>query len=229
MRKSLLKAPAALLIAAACVCPAAAAVGGSRRAHGRHGHHHGFADARRWAAAFDAPDRDAWQKPGEVIAALGIRPGLSVADVGAGTGYFAVRLASAVAPGGVVYAEDVEPGMLRWLRDRADKEGLSNIVPVLGSAGEPRLPPGSCGLVLIVDTWHHLEDRVGYARKLKSALKPGGRVAVVDFKTGKLPVGPPPAMKLSPQTVESEFRAAGYRMASPPRMLTYQYILVFGT
>ena len=212
---------AALVLSAAGVAVSTAAIGG------HHGHHRGFSDAKRWSAAFDAPDRDAWQKPGEVIAALRVGPGMAVADVGAGTGYFAVRLASAVAPGGVVFATDVEPDMVRWLRDRADRAGLSNIVPLLGSAKEPRLPPRSCDLVLIVDTWHHVEGRVGYARKLKAALKPGGRVAIVDFKPGSTPVGPPPEMKLAPQKVVSEFREAGYHVVLGPRMLPYQYLLAF--
>ena len=229
----LIEAAAALVLSAARVGMAAdmavstAAIGSHPGAHGHQGHHQGFADAARWAAAFDSPDRDAWQKPADLLAALGVRPGMAVADVGAGTGYFVVRLASAVAPGGVVYATDVEPDMVRWLRDRADKQGYANVVPVLGSAREPRLPPRSCDLVLIVDAWHHVEGRVDYARKLRSALKPGGRVAIVDFKPGLLPVGPPPGMKLLEREVASEFIEAGYRQIPPYTKLPYQYVLVF--
>ncbi len=222
-----MEAAVALVLSAARIGAAADVAVSTAAAGGHHGRHHGFTDAARWAAAFDSPDRDAWQKPAEILAALGVEPGMAVADVGAGTGYFVVRLASAVAPGGVVYATDVEPDMVRWLRDRADKQGYANVVPVLGSAKEPRLPPHSCDLVLIVDTWHHIEGRVDYARKLRLALKPEGRVAIVDFKPGLLPVGPPPGMKLPPEKVASEFSAAGYSQVPPHTKLPYQYVLVF--
>ncbi len=222
-----MEAAVALVLSAARIGAAADVAVSTAAAGGHHGRHHGFTDAARWAAAFDSPDRDAWQKPAEILAALGVEPGMAVADVGAGTGYFVVRLASAVAPGGVVYATDVEPDMVRWLRDRADQQRHANVVPVLGSANEPRLSPRSCDLVLIVDTWHHIEGRVGYARKLRLALKPGGRVAIVDFKPGLLPVGPPPEMKLLPEEVASEFSAAGYRQIPPYLKLPYQYVLIF--
>jgi len=150
-----------------------------------------------------------------------------VADVGAGTGYFAVRFAKAVSPGGTVYATDIEPNMVTWLRDRAEREKLPNLVPVLCSKDDPRVPARSCDLVFICDTWHHVADRIDYARRLLSDLAPGGRVVVVDFQPGELPVGPPPEAKLSADQVKQEFEKAGYRLATPPASLTYQYVLVF--
>jgi ubiquinone/menaquinone biosynthesis C-methylase UbiE len=185
--------------------------------------HHDFADVAHWAAVFDDPARDTWQRPEAVVTALGLHPGMVVADLGAGTR----RLAAAVGPAGTVFAVDVEPGMVAHLRARAEQEGTENVVPVLASATNPRLPAGSVDVVLIVDTFHHLDDRLRYMGRLKRALRPGGRVAIVDWRKRPQPVGPPPAHKLPRRQVVAEMEAAGYALLAEPDVLPYQYFLIF--
>ncbi len=204
-------------------------------AHGPgHGHddatvRHGFQDAERWAKVFDDPARDAWQRPEDVIRLLGVREGQSVADLGAGTGYFSVRLARAVGTAGKVYALDVEEGLVAHIADRARGEGLSQVESRTIPADDPGLAAGSVDLVLIVNTWHHIDDRVAYVAKLAKVLKPGGRVAVVDYVPGDLPVGPPAGHKLPPPKVIAEFEAGGLPLVlRDEETLPYQYVLVFG-
>ena len=188
---------------------------------------HSFEDVPKWAKIFDDPGRDAWQKPDRVIAMVGVVPGMTVADLGAGTGYFSVPLARAVGAGGRVFAIDVEPKLVDYMKERATKAGLAQMVPQLVPVDDPRLPARGIDLVLIVDTWHHIDDRLHYLAKLAAGLKAGGRVAVVDFKKGDFPVGPPDAHKLAPEAVLDEFRAAGWTLALRWDELPYQYVLVF--
>jgi ubiquinone/menaquinone biosynthesis C-methylase UbiE len=189
--------------------------------------HHSFADIAHWSAVFDDPSRDAWQKPAEVVAALGLRPGMTVADLGAGTGYFSRHLSAAVGREGAVLAVDTEPNMVAHLRERAEAERTANVVPILASADNPRLPAHATDLVLIVDTFHHLDDRLTYLRGLRRCLKPGGRVAVIDWQKRDLPVGPPPEHKLAREQVVEEMEAAGYALVGEPDLLPYQYFLLF--
>jgi ubiquinone/menaquinone biosynthesis C-methylase UbiE len=189
--------------------------------------HHPFDDVPQWVAVFDDPKRDAWQKPREVVAALELRPGMRVADLGAGTGYFSRWLSEAVGPTGTVFAVDPEPNLVGYLRTRAEREHTDNVVPVLASFDNPRLPAGVVDVVLIVDTFHHIDDRLTYFRNLRRVLAPGGRVAVVDWQQGKLPVGPPPEHKLARSVVVNEMSESGYRLVATPTVLEYQYFLVF--
>lgn len=190
--------------------------------------HHSFEDVERWQAVFDDPARDAWQKPDQVVGALALAPGMAVADLGAGTGYFSRRLSAAVGPTGTVFAVDTEPQMVVHLRARAERERTPNVVPVLASADRPRLPARGIDLVLVVDTYHHIDDRVAYFRALRAALRPGGRIAVVDWHKRELPVGPPLDHKLARQQVVDEMREAGFALATEHDVLPYQYFLVFG-
>jgi len=189
--------------------------------------HHSFANVEQWTKVFDDPTRDAWQKPTELVAALPITPGMAVADLGAGTGYFSRYLSNAVGARGTVFAVDPEPNLVAHLRERAEHEHTVNVVPVLASLDNPRLPNGGVDLVLIVDTFHHIDDRLNYFRRLQRVLKPDGRVAVVDFKKEPLPVGPPPEHKLARDQVVDELQTAGYRLTAEPAILPYQYVLVF--
>jgi ubiquinone/menaquinone biosynthesis C-methylase UbiE len=173
---------------------------------------------------FDDPARDAWQKPHEVIQALKLAPEAVVADIGAGTGYFAVRLAH-MTPQGRVYAVDTEPDMVRYLGERAQKSGLKNLVPVQGALADPKLP-GKVDLVLMVDVYHHIEQRTAYFRNLAGALKSGGAIAIIDF-TKESPVGPPPASRIAASAVKAEMTAAGYALATEHGFLPNQYFLVF--
>jgi ubiquinone/menaquinone biosynthesis C-methylase UbiE len=152
---------------------------------------------------------------------------MTVADLGAGTGYFSVRLAKAVGSHGCVLAIDIEPKLVDHIRARAAQEKLPQVVAVLAAPDDPKLPPRGVDLVLIVDTWHHIDDRLGYLAKLGAGIAPGGRVAVVDFKKGEFPVGPPDGHKLTPEAVVAEFVEAGWTAAGRWDGLPYQYVLSF--
>lgn len=189
-----------------------------------HTHQHSFRDADKWAHVFDDPERDAWQKPHAVIQALALPPDARVADLGAGTGYFAARLANML-PKGRVYAVDIEPDMVRYLEARAKREGLRNVIALKGEPDDPLLPE-KVDLILVVDVYHHIEARADYFRRLRAALRPGGRVAIIDFKLDS-PQGPPRAARIAPQAVKAEMKAAGYAVAAEHDFLPYQYFLVF--
>lgn len=182
-----------------------------------------FANAEHASAMLDDPDRDAWQHPDDVVRALALAPTMTVADVGAGTGYFAVRLARAV-PQGEVIATDIEPDMVRHLEERARREQLSNVRAVRASRAASGLAPDSVDAILVVDVWHHLDDRASYARDLAAALHPGGRLLVVDF-TRDARRGPPQHMRLAPETIIGELAAAGFSAKLSPIALPDQYMI----
>ena len=193
-----------------------------QQSHPDHMDHH--FDANASAKTFDDPARDAWQMPDRVIAALNLKPGQIVADIGSGTGYFSVRLAkSAAAP--KVYGADIEPSMVTYLRERAAKEGLHNVISVQATADSANLPE-PVDLVLIVDTYHHIGDREAYFRRLAKSLKPGGRVAIIDFKPDS-PEGPPKEFRFSPEKFKSEMATAGYKLAAQHDFLPRQNFLIF--
>jgi predicted methyltransferase len=189
--------------------------------------HEAFTDVNRWVRIFDDPGRDAWQKPAEVAAALGLRPGAIVADLGAGTGYFERALAKTVGPDGLVLAIDTEPKLVEHLRDRIRTDLLEGVLPVLAAPDDPFLPRGRVDAVLVVDTYHHIDDRLHYFRALRGALAPGGRVAVVDYHKKPLPVGPPLQHKLAREFVVDEMKQAGYALTGEQTFLPYQYFLLF--
>jgi SAM-dependent methyltransferase len=196
--------------------------GGGDRARDQHGNP---LDLAAYLARLESPERSAWQKPDELVAALGLRPGAVAADVGAGPGYFALRLARAVGPGGTVFALDVDPRLSAVLVDRAREAGLANLVPVVDPAGEPR-PPRPCDLILLVNAFHHFTDRPGQLTRLAGALAPGGRLALVDFHEGELPVGPPPEHRVTRAQIDAAVAAAGLRVAEEHRFLPYQHFLL---
>ena len=192
--------------------------------HGEQHMHRRFDDAEKWSKVFDDPTRDAWQKPAEVIAALKLAADAAVADIGSGTGYFAVRLARAV-PRGRVYGADVEPEMVRFLNARAAREGLGNLSSHAAGEDGPSLP-AQVDLALVVDTYHHIPRRSRYFERLKSALRAGGRVAIIDFRLDS-PTGPPVKHRIPPEQVKAEMERAGYRLQEEPGFLPHQYFLVF--
>lgn len=185
---------------------------------------HRFEHAEEWAKRFEDPERDAWQKPDEVIAALALPADAKAADLGSATGYFAVRLARAL-PKGHVFGVDIEPDMARYLTERARHEGLNNLTAVLGEPADPKLPE-PVDLVLVVDTYHHISDRTAYFHRLLGSLTPRGRVAIIDFRKGQ-PMGPPEEYRLPPEQVRQELEAAGYQLANEHGFLPNQYFLVF--
>src|SRR5688572_16467975 len=212
------RAPALLSLGVLAASPAVAQHG-----HGRFGNP---ADLDSYIAHLGNPGRDAWQKPDEVVRALALRPGQVACDVGAGPGYFSLRLARAVGATGRVYAVDVEPKILDALRERLAASGLRNVTPVLALADDPLLPAASCDVILIVDTYHHFPDRVAYLGRLTRALRPGGRIANVDYHKRETPVGPPLAHRLARETFLDEARKAGLVVAEEPAFLPYQYFVV---
>ncbi|HME09332.1 MAG TPA: class I SAM-dependent methyltransferase [Bryobacteraceae bacterium] len=185
---------------------------------------HSFSNPEEWAKRFDGPERDAWQLPDRVLATLDVKPGQLVADIGSGTGYFSVRLAKLPAAP-KVYGCDIEPSMVNYLRDRAAKEGLTNLVAVQAAADTPNLPE-PVDLILIVDTYHHIGNRAVYFRKLAGSLKPGGRIAIVDFKLDS-PEGPPAQFRFSPAKLRSEMSKAGFKQVAGYDFLPRQNFLVF--
>lgn len=187
-------------------------------------HQHRFDDPQRWSRVFDDPARDKWQKPDEVIRALGLKPSDRVADVGAGTGYFAVRLARAV-PDGTIFAADIAPKMVQHLGERAKAENLANMRAVQAGEDSPRLPE-PVDVILLVNTYHHIEKRADYFRKLKASLRPGGRIVIIDFKL-EAPQGPPKRARISAKRITAELKQAGYSLARTHDMLPHQNFLVF--
>jgi predicted methyltransferase len=187
--------------------------------------HHRFDDPARYAKLFDDPARDAWQMPARVIETLGLPATASVADIGAGTGYFTVRLAKAV-PNGTVYAVDIEPSMLEHVRNRAAAENIGNVGTVLATEKSPKLPK-PVDAVLIVDTYHHLPNRPAYFRDLQQSLAPAGRVAIIDFRKDAPGVGPPPEFRFESEQIVAEMKQAGYRLDAKHDFLPRQHFLIF--
>ena len=189
-----------------------------------HTHQHSFSGAEQWATVFDDPNRDRWQKPHDVIQALAINADAAVADIGAGTGYFSIRLAHMV-PRGTVYGVDAEPEMVRYLSERAKKLGLRNLFVLESKADAPQLPT-KVDLVLFVDVYHHLENRSIYMKKIRDSLKPRGRIAVIDFKLDS-PLGPPKHARLSTEQVKAEMKSAGFSLIEEHNFLPNQFFLIF--
>jgi ubiquinone/menaquinone biosynthesis C-methylase UbiE len=176
----------------------------------------------------EAPDRDIWQHPEQIMDVLGIAEGSVVADIGAGAGWFTIRLARRVGPNGIVYAEDVQPEMLAAIQRRVNAEGLMNVKQILGKGSDPQLPKAALDVALMVDAYHEIDDRVPLLRNLARALRPGGRIGVVDFKLEGSGPGPAMEERISPETVVNDAKSAGLRLLSQQTFLPYQYFLIFG-
>ena len=182
-------------------------------------HQHHPPSSGEYAKVLEDPSRDEWQKPHDVVMALNLKPTETIADIGAGTGYFARRFANHA---GKVYAVDIDQSLL----DIAGKSAPKNLETVLASPDDQRLPE-PVDTVFFCDVLHHIENRPAYYAKLTNSLKPGGRIVVIDFYKKDLPVGPPPSMKLSEQDVITELQQAGFKLAKRLDMLPYQYYLFF--
>ena len=186
---------------------------------------HRFEHADQWAPDFDDPARDAWQRPTDVIDAMAIQPGMTVVDIGAGTGYFEPWLSRAVGGAGVVFALDVEPDMVRYLKERVAREPLVNVRPALVPMDDPKFFAAGVDRVLIVDTWHHIPDREVYAAKLRRGLKVGGMAFVVDFKLDAKR-GPPPQHRVAAEQIARELAAGGLSAQVAATSLPEQYVVV---
>jgi SAM-dependent methyltransferase len=177
----------------------------------------------------EIPDRAAWQKPDQIMDALAIADGSTVADIGPGAGWFTIRLANRVGPRGLVYAEDVQQEMLEATRRRAAREGLRNVEMRLGTGTDPNLPNGRLDAVLVVDVYPEVDDRVTFLRNLKKAIKGNGRIGIVNYKPGRGGPGPAPdeGVRVDSSIVEADAQTAGLRILARQN-LPFQYLLVLG-
>ena len=207
----------------AAQAPAQHPPGGHAGQAGRHGNP---ADLSSYIAHLADPQRDAWQKPDEVVRALGLVPGQTACDIGAGPGYFSLRLAAAVGARGRVYAVDVEPQILAALQERLAQSGARNVTPVLALADDPLLPEAACDLVLVVDTYHHFPEPPAYLKQLKRLLRPGGRLVNIDYHKRPTPVGPPLQHRIAREDFLKDAAGAGLRLVAEPTFLEHQYYLV---
>jgi SAM-dependent methyltransferase len=209
---------------------ARAIVVGSWQLQGVNAQRHGPLFPPENLGLLEGPDRAAWQKPDQIMDALGIADGSTVADIGAGAGWFTIRLARRVGPNGLVYAEDVQREMLEATRRRVTREGLRNVQVRFGSGSDPNLP-SSLDAVLVVDVYPEVDDqdRVSFLRNLKDAIKPNGRIGIVNYKPGRGGPGPAPdeGLRVDAGVVETDARAAGLRVLSRAN-LPFQYLLVLG-
>lgn len=174
----------------------------------------------------EGPDRDEWQQPERVMDALGIADGSHVADLGAGGGWFTIRLAKRVGPNGIVYAEDVQQPMIEAIQRRVMREGLQNVRPILGGFVDPRLPAGDVQAALLVGLYPQIGDPVALLKNVRRALTPNGRLGIVDFKPGQFGPGPDDN-RVAPETIIRDAGEAGLRLVSHETFLRYQYLLVF--
>lgn len=183
-------------------------------------------DLAGYIAAQESPERAAWQKPDQILDALELKAGQTVCDIGSGPGYFTLRAARRVGEGGRVFAVDVEPRILDVLRTRIEKANLRNVTPVLALATDPLLPPRSCDLVLIVDAYHHFPDRPRYLGRLAALLRPGGRLANVDWHKQKTTIGPPMDHRIAREDFLADAAKANLRVVAEPKLLPHQYFIV---
>jgi ubiquinone/menaquinone biosynthesis C-methylase UbiE len=177
----------------------------------------------------EPPDREAWQKPDQVMDALHIADGTVVADIGAGGGWFTVRLARRVGPNGRVYAVDVQRLMIEAIERRMQREGYSNVTPILGEDDDPKLPADArADAVLIVDAFPEMQNPVVNLRNVARTLKPQGRIGIIDYLPGEGGPGPGAEERVPPAIVIKVAATAGLKVVDQHTFLPYQYFLIFG-
>lgn len=220
--------PAALKRAALAIAAGAMLVASPHAQSKQQGGHPGRLFPPSDLGLLDAPDRDLWQRPDQIMDAMGIADASVVGDIGAGSGWFTIRLARRVGPRGIVYAEDVQKEMINATLRRVGREGFNNVKAVLGVGNDPHLPASSLDAVLMVDAYHEVEDRVSMLASLAKALKPGGRIGIIDFRLDGTGPGPDPDERVSPDVVVNDATKAGLRLIRQEPFLPYQYFLIFG-
>jgi SAM-dependent methyltransferase len=187
---------------------------------------HGPPNVDAYIGQLENEKREGYLPTRRLVELLHLQGGERVADLGCGPGVVTVELANAV-PHGVVLAIDVEPAQLDRVNDKITKAGIRNVMPVLCTLEDARIPPAYADCILIVDTYHHFDDRVAYLRRLAGSLAPGGRIVNVDFKDGDLPEGPPASHKVEKAKMLAEFAEAGFRVAREEGEFRYHDFLVF--
>lgn len=188
------------------------------------GSERGCPDLQTYSDQLDEPERDEWQRPEEVIELLECRAGMTVVDLGAGTGYFLRHLSEAVGREGRVLALDISRSSINGMSSRIEREGLRNVRPELVAPDDPALSPRSVDRILVTNTWHHISERVDYAHRLLATLRPGGLLLIVDF-TIDSPEGPPPQMRLPYDAVIRELEVAGFAVKVLQESLPYHYVI----
>lgn len=188
-------------------------------------HGHDFSDPEAHAKRWNDPERDQWQHPEEIIAALALKPGATVADIGAGTGYMVAHLSKAVGKTGTVIPIDIEPAMVQYLTKRIRELGPAKVAPRKAAPDDPGFQSAGMDGVLTLDVWHHIDGPEAYARKVYEGLKRGGRFVVVDFEIDAEP-GPPKAMRLKPEQIVKHLKAGGFRVEIAPESMPRHYMIV---
>jgi ubiquinone/menaquinone biosynthesis C-methylase UbiE len=179
------------------------------------------------AGWLERPEREAEEAPEKALDALGIRAGMVVADVGAGTGYMSLRMARRVGPTGKVYANDLQPEMLQRLRANSQREKLSNVETVQGTEADPKLPPNTMDLVLLVDVYHEFSEPQAMLDKIRESLKPDGRLVLLEYRKEDPSVPIRPEHKMSVVEVKTEVEAEGYKLDQVIEKLPRQHIIIF--
>jgi ubiquinone/menaquinone biosynthesis C-methylase UbiE len=178
------------------------------------------------AGWLERQEREDEEAPSKAIDLLELKPGMVVADIGAGSGYYASRIAKRVGPSGHVYATDIQPGMIELLERRIKSEGLSNMTTVLGAADDPKLPAKSIDLAIMVDVYHELQQPQIFLQRLKDAFKPGGRLVLLEFRKEDPKIPILEVHKMSVAEVEQEMRAEGYEVEKVVGGLPWQHLIV---
>ena len=184
-------------------------------------------DPKAYISMLENPQRDSEQKPEEVLKAMAIKQGETIADIGAGSGYFAFRFARQVGDSGRVYAVDINSDMVLFMNRKIRDLKLRNVSTVLSAPDDPLLVDNSINRFFICNTWHHVQNRLNYLTLIKKILRPGGQIIVLDYHKRELPVGPPPEMKMAREDVIKEMESGGFKLAQEHTFLPYQYFLVF--
>ena len=182
----------------------------------------GCADLKR--LAYEGLGRDRWQQPEKVIDSLALRAGNAIADLGSGGGYFTFRLADAVGAEGTVYAVDVDADMTEYVEERAREAGYGNVRSVLAEYADPLIPEPRVDLIFTCNTYHHLEERAGYFRNAQKYLRPGGRVAIIEYSQGSWLNR---SHYTAAEVIKREMAEAGYRLEREFDFLERQSFLVF--
>ncbi len=193
----------------------------------QHQMHQLHQDPKSYIGVLEDPQRDVYQKPHEVLTALAIKPGETIADIGAGSGYFTFRLSHFVGPKGKIYAVDVSPDMILYINRRIRDLKITNVISVLADPDDPLLPDRAVNRFFFSESWHHIENQTKYLTLMKRMLKPGGEVVMIDFHKRELPVGPPMEMRIAREDLIAQMEHNGFRLAKEHTFLPYQYFLIF--
>ena len=181
------------------------------------------------ATWLERPEREDEEAPSKALDALELKPGMVVADIGAGSGYYSSRIAKRVGPTGRVYATDIQPGMIALLDRRIKSEGLGNVTTVLGGMDDPKLPPASIDLAIMVDVYHELQEPQIFLQRLKETFKPGGRLVLLEFRKEDPKVPILEVHKMSVAEVKQELEAEGFVLDTVIEVLPWQHIIVLRT